>query len=113
MQLSKILRIRFMKTVSTISKPNLSSVNHEAFKWVDKSLQRPGIEPGPPAWQARILPLNQRCLLFIPVNKIHIIFAFAYILKVEIDVNSETEKTCKGNVYDVRRRDKSYLILKF
>ena len=28
-----------------------------------KSMQRPGIEPGPPAWQARILPLNQRCLL--------------------------------------------------
>ena len=28
----------------------------------NKSLQRPGIEPGPPAWQARILPLNQRCL---------------------------------------------------
>ena len=27
-----------------------------------KNLQRPGIEPGPPAWQARILPLNQRCL---------------------------------------------------
>ena len=26
-----------------------------------KSLQRPGIEPGPPAWQARILPLNQQC----------------------------------------------------
>ena len=25
-------------------------------------LQRPGIEPGPPAWQASILPLNQRCL---------------------------------------------------
>ena len=24
-------------------------------------MQRPGIEPGPPAWQARILPLNQRC----------------------------------------------------
>ena len=28
-----------------------------------QNLQRPGIEPGPPAWQARILPLNQRCLL--------------------------------------------------
>ena len=28
-----------------------------------KTMQRPGIEPGPPAWQARILPLNQRCLL--------------------------------------------------
>ena len=26
-----------------------------------KKLQRPGIEPGPPAWQARILPLNHRC----------------------------------------------------
>ena len=28
-----------------------------------KCLHRPGIEPGPPAWQASILPLNQRCLL--------------------------------------------------
>lgn len=26
-----------------------------------KRLHRPGIEPGPPAWQASILPLNQRC----------------------------------------------------
>ena len=26
-----------------------------------KTLHRPGIEPGPPAWQARILPLDQRC----------------------------------------------------
>ena len=26
-----------------------------------KYLHRPGIEPGPPAWQASILPLNQRC----------------------------------------------------
>ena len=28
-----------------------------------KYLHRPGIEPGPPAWQASILPLNQRCFL--------------------------------------------------
>ena len=28
-----------------------------------KDLHRPGIEPGPPAWQASILPLNQRCWL--------------------------------------------------
>ena len=27
-------------------------------------MQRPGIEPGPPAWQASILPLNQRCHTF-------------------------------------------------
>ena len=34
-------------------------------KVTEKSnLQRPGIEPGPPAWQARILPLNQRCLSY-------------------------------------------------
>ena len=30
-----------------------------------KGLHRPGIEPGPPAWQASILPLNQRCFLMI------------------------------------------------
>ena len=37
---------------------------HESPFHVGKieNLQRPGIEPGPPAWQARILPLNQRCL---------------------------------------------------
>ena len=27
----------------------------------DSCVHRPGIEPGPPAWQASILPLNQRC----------------------------------------------------
>ena len=25
----------------------------------------PGIEPGPPAWQARILPLNHQCPCFV------------------------------------------------
>ena len=30
-----------------------------------KDLHRPGIEPGPPAWQASILPLNQRCLMAV------------------------------------------------
>ena len=27
----------------------------------------PGIEPGPPAWQARILPLNHQCYTFMQV----------------------------------------------
>ena len=27
-----------------------------------KKMHWPGIEPGPPAWQARILPLNHQCL---------------------------------------------------
>ena len=31
------------------------------FFSVIKILHRPGIEPGPPAWQASILPLNHRC----------------------------------------------------
>ena len=35
-----------------------------------QNLHRPGIEPGPPAWQASILPLNQRCTLYASVNKI-------------------------------------------
>ncbi|GIY08939.1 hypothetical protein CEXT_450631 [Caerostris extrusa] len=36
------------------------------------SLHRPGIEPGPPAWQASILPLNHRCFDTICVdNKDH------------------------------------------
>ena len=31
-------------------------------EWCEvKKLHRPGIEPGPPAWQASILPLNHRC----------------------------------------------------
>ena len=33
-----------------------------------KSLHRPGIEPGPPAWQASILPLNQRCLMAVKLR---------------------------------------------
>ena len=32
-------------------------------KWRKKNyLHWPGIEPGPPAWQATILPLNHQCL---------------------------------------------------
>ncbi len=28
-------------------------------------MHRPGIEPGPPAWQASILPLNHRCFMMV------------------------------------------------
>ena len=37
-----------------------NSIYRNIFK---NKLHRPGIEPGPPAWQASILPLNQRCLV--------------------------------------------------
>ena len=30
-------------------------------KYSKKFMHWPGIEPGPPAWQARILPLNHQC----------------------------------------------------
>ena len=33
-------------------------------------VHRPGIEPGPPAWQASILPLNQRCFLLGVMKKL-------------------------------------------
>ncbi len=36
-----------------------------------KKVRRPGIEPGPPAWQASILPLNHR-RLHIPVYTFNI-----------------------------------------
>ena len=41
--------------------PTLSSFNFYNSQKTKISLHRPGIEPGPPAWQASILPLNQRC----------------------------------------------------
>ncbi len=41
----------------------------KAKKKIKKDLHRPGIEPGPPAWQASILPLNQRCLLKFTTEK--------------------------------------------
>ena len=31
-------------------------------------MRRPGIEPGPPAWQASILPLNQRRTRAVAMN---------------------------------------------
>ena len=39
--------------------------HHTSLKVLQNELHRPGIEPGPPAWQASILPLNQRCRLSV------------------------------------------------
>lgn len=41
-------------------KPGRASVGAAGPKG-DRALHGPGIEPGPPAWQARILPLNHPC----------------------------------------------------
>ena len=45
-----------------------------------KMLHRPGIEPGPPAWQASILPLNQRCYFAILAILNHVYFLFKSVL---------------------------------
>ena len=41
----------------------------------DWTLHGPGIEPGPPAWQARILPLNHPCLDYNPSLDDHTVCA--------------------------------------
>ena len=43
-------------------------------------LHRPGIEPGPPAWQASILPLNHRCLL--DILQFHVYQCVYFICKI-------------------------------
>ena len=47
---------RNLDTIILFSRPS------KYIKWA-LYLQKPGVEPGPPAWQARILPLNHQCLL--------------------------------------------------
>ena len=46
----------------------LFSLPYSAFELktfrTTKTVHRPGIEPGSPAWQASILPLDHRCFLF-------------------------------------------------
>ena len=41
-------------------------------------MRRPGIEPGPPAWQASILPLNQRRLPL--TDKLHSAYIKAVVI---------------------------------
>ena len=38
-----------------------NAINHARVQ--RNTLHWPGIEPGPPAWQARILPLNHQCMV--------------------------------------------------
>ncbi|KRY40276.1 hypothetical protein T01_2011 [Trichinella spiralis] len=45
------------KRIQSITTDILERCNQ---KFLDKGLRRPGIEPGSPAWQASILPLNHR-----------------------------------------------------
>ena len=54
-------------------------------KYLKYSLHRPGIEPGPPAWQASILPLNQRCLYVSVVQKSDLLLFTCFFFCVSVD----------------------------
>ena len=61
------------KMYECIAKKFISEKLEKCLKY---SLHRPGIEPGPPAWQASILPLNQRCLYVSVVKKSDLLHVF-------------------------------------
>ena len=46
----------------------LLMVNENKIDEIKENLHWPGIEPGPSAWQARILPLNHQCSSKISTN---------------------------------------------
>ena len=50
------------KTTKTKTTTTKTEREKEFWTQILDSLHWPGIEPGPPAWQARILPLNHQCL---------------------------------------------------
>ncbi len=43
---------------------------------IKNQMHWPGIEPGPPAWQASILPLNHQCLLVNDFKKFELILIY-------------------------------------
>ena len=70
---NKIMLCRNNRMYECIAKKFISEKLEKCLKY---SLHRPGIEPGPPAWQASILPLNQRCLYVSVVKKSDLLHVF-------------------------------------
>ena len=52
-------------------------------------MHRPGIEPGPPTWQASILPLNHRCLSLRIISQIWLLNS-ATIASPILNIHNET-----------------------
>ena len=48
----------------------IEKITQKSFACEQKALRRPGIEPGPLAWEASILPLNHRRTIRSLLNKI-------------------------------------------
>ena len=60
-----------MRVTSVESWKAKKNYNDKINGKLKKRLHRPEIEPGPPAWQASILPLNQRCwVTLLPTKSI-------------------------------------------
>ena len=60
-------------------------------KNVFECIGRESVEPGPPAWQARILPLNHQCLG--AVSRYSVIF-LAFFARVK---NGDCSRKCRGH----------------
>ena len=55
-------RIHICFSGCSLCKLNVQIIEFYRFCWLFKNVHRPGTEPGSIAWQAKILPLNHRCL---------------------------------------------------
>ena len=55
-------RIHICFSGCSLCKLNVQIIEFSRFCWLFKNVHRPGTEPGSIAWQAKILPLNHRCL---------------------------------------------------
>ena len=61
------VRANWKKKTTKTKTTTTTKTEREKEFWTQilDSLHWPGIEPGPPAWQARILPLNHQCLSMV------------------------------------------------
>jgi hypothetical protein len=79
------------------------------FRCFKKKLRNPGIEPGPPAWQARILPLDQLRLINgdwpAPLTRLQ--EAFHELSRITMDskkrVDTESRQFMQHSRYLMRR----------
>ena len=76
---------------------NISQINNR-----QKKLHRPGIEPGPPAWQASILPLNHRCYMTNSLQKCYLLGFCVFAIGASLMAISLLVPTC-ANLLGGRR----------
>ena len=56
-------KLTLIRGLAIVFKMEMAMLMETKMQYSHKTgLHWPGIEPGPPAWQARILPLNHQCV---------------------------------------------------